>query len=169
MTPSPEGDLRASVRYGFIFGLAGLCLSGVPAFLRATGGCVVGCGVFLCVLGLCFETGRWTTEHTGTTRSGGRDRGRALRLRVDRLARATNAAQPGRRPAPDTRWHSRVFDYTARRARQHCCRGRRRGSGVVRRAAGREARPRTCAGGVMRRLARRYGDDHVRLTVWFDS
>ncbi|HEV2405333.1 MAG TPA: hypothetical protein VGR88_07770 [Ktedonobacterales bacterium] len=70
MTPSPEGDLRASVRYGFIFGLAGLCLSGVPAFLRAPGGCVVGCGVFLCVLGLCFETGRWTTEHTGTTRSG---------------------------------------------------------------------------------------------------
>ncbi|MGH2485300.1 MAG: hypothetical protein ACRDHE_04735 [Ktedonobacterales bacterium] len=70
MTPSPEADLRASGRYGFIFGVVGLCLSSVPAFLSATGGCVVGCGVFLCVLGLCFETGRWTTEHTGTTRSG---------------------------------------------------------------------------------------------------
>ncbi|HKV82992.1 MAG TPA: hypothetical protein VJN88_00455 [Ktedonobacterales bacterium] len=70
MTPSSEVDLRASVRYGFIFGIFGLCLSSVPAFPQATGGCIVSCGVFLCVLGLCFETGRWTTEHTDTTRSG---------------------------------------------------------------------------------------------------
>ena len=67
---SRVAGMRPGVRYGVIFGAVGFCLALLALFLTFKPGWIITCGIFIVTLGLSFEAGRWTTERTGTTRSG---------------------------------------------------------------------------------------------------